>query len=107
MEIEKPFHELEENGIMELIDDLHINMLRRRETKNECETKMKNLFKKYEKAVTNHNTIGELYTAIIYVFMFLSNCGNDSKIFDNKLTTQLSEDDIFPNLNGKTKNCTK
>ena len=93
MEIEKPFHELEEHGILEIINKFQ-QMIYGRSRKSsastvsadmndKCKNELKTLLKTTsEKDMnTNHNTIGGLYKSIMFVLGKLTNCGRDNSIF--------------------------
>ena len=95
MEIEKPFHELEEHGVLEIINRLEQLIYARSteplsassqtaEIDDDCLTILQSLLLRSspENDVnTNHNTIGELYMAVIFVLAKLTNCGRDNSIF--------------------------
>ena len=74
MEIEKPFHELIKP----------VRTSRAKMNQDDCTVKKKELFADYRDAFTHHNTIGELYAAIIWVLYDLTNCGQNTSIFDRK-----------------------
>ena len=87
MEIEKPFHELEKHGILALLKNLKgMPSTASDESTNDCKTYMDELFDNFQDAKTNHNTIGEFYTAIIWVLASLTDCGSNADIFSGDVT---------------------
>ena len=94
MEIEKPFHELEEHGVLEIINQLEQLIYDRSteplsassqsaEIDDDCFKLLHLLLRSSPEndVNTNHNTIGELYMAIIFVLGKLTNCGRNNSIF--------------------------
>lgn len=109
MEIEKPFHELEEHGLRYIITILQNNTKpKQSNASTQCEDKnitcngwigqSKTNHNTTSNSKTNHNAIGEFYTAIIWILAKLTDSGRDNKTFEHPKVRQLQYENLVMNI---------